>query len=402
MVPVPLLVLGAQFTGLATALCLAQQGFPVHVLDREPRVTTDRDVVVLGPAAVGELADLGLADDLDGVREPERLVHADARTGSTLRVAELGPAVRARYGRPYLLVARSALRALFVAACEADDMITIEYERTVAAVEDLGDAALITTEDGVVYRAEALIGADGPFSRVRGHLGGGHAVSAPYLMHRTFGTPPGDDVLRLWSSPTLHVTHVAGPDGRGDVSVVVRLEALEEMHHDAIQDMVARLIDRTAPEVRAATEGGGPAVSRVVRHHAPLERWTRHRMTVVGCATQPILPHTAQSSSLALLEAAALGRAFDRADGRIVPALDDYARERAAHRAAAAERALDFATLCHADGLMRRMRDRLWRASVVDATAAVVDATGWGAPREAGPPALDGPGPRTREPSGSR
>ena len=60
MDPVPLLVLGAQFTGLAAALALAHQGFPVHVLDREPRVATGHDLVVLSPAAFGELASLGL------------------------------------------------------------------------------------------------------------------------------------------------------------------------------------------------------------------------------------------------------------------------------------------------------------------------------------------------------
>jgi 2-polyprenyl-6-methoxyphenol hydroxylase-like FAD-dependent oxidoreductase len=173
------------------------------------------------------------------------------------------------------------------------------------------------------------------------------------------------------------------------------------MDPDAVDDVVARLLDGTCPEVRAATTGAAPAVTDVLRHHAPLERPTRHRMTVVGAAAQPVLPHTAQSASQALLDAGALGRAFDRADGRIVPALQDYARERGAARAVAAERALDFAALCHADGLLRRVRDRLWRASPIDATAAVVEASEWESspdgpdPRRDGHAARDGfPGPR--------
>lgn len=387
MVPVPLLVLGAQFSGLATALFLAHQGFPVHVLDREPRDAVGDDAVVLSPRAFAELAGLGLLP-ARGVSEPARLLHADACTGSPLRTAELGAAVRARYGRPYLLVARAALRALLVAACDADDMVTVEYDRTIATVEDLGDAALVTTDDGVLYRAEALVGADGPFSRVRQHLGGGHPMSAPYLLHRRFGAPPHDEILRLWSSPSLHVSHVAGPDGRGDVSVVARLDALDDMDHEAVDEVVTRLLEGSAPEVRAATEGAGPTVTRVMRHHAPLERWSRHRMTVVGCAAQPILPHTAQSSSLALLDAAALGRAFDRVDGRIVPALEEYARERIGPRTAAAARSLDFATLCHAEGLMRRLRDRLWRALPIDATADVVELSERASPETAGDGAI--------------
>jgi salicylate hydroxylase len=181
--------------------------------------------------------------------------------------------------------------------------------------------------------------------------------------------------------------------------VTVRLDALDDMDPDAVDDVVDRLLDGTAPEVRATTTGAAPAVTDVLRHHAPLDRPTRHRMTVVGSAAQPILPHAAQSASQALLDAAALGRAFDRADGRIVSALGEYARERAAARAVAAEHALDFATLCHADGLLGRLRDRLWRASPVDATAAVVEASEGEAPAQDGPDATtdghDGsPGPR--------
>ena len=185
--------------------------------------------------------------------------------------------------------------------------------------------------------------------------------------------------MRLWSSPALHVTHAPRPDGTGDVSVTVRVDALDDMDRESVEDVVAGLLADSAPEVRAAATGSvAGAATRVWRHHAPLDSWVRHRMTVVGCAAQPILPHVAQSTSLALLDAAALGRAFDQADGRIAPALQEYSRTRADSHTDAAERARDFSTLCHADGLLRRMRDRLWRASPVDATAAVVEAADGG------------------------
>ncbi|GAA4907996.1 salicylate hydroxylase [Actinomycetospora succinea] len=395
MVAVPLLVLGARFAGLTTALFLAHQGFPVHVVDRDRPGDVDRGLAVLTPSALRELAALGLADPLAAQAwEPRRLAHADADSGAVLRVAELGPVVRARFGRPYLLVPHAVLRACLVTACEADEMVTVTYGRSATAVEDLGDAVLVTDDEGDRYRAEAVIGADGPGSRVRAHLGGGHAISSPYLVHRGPGPAPPDDCLRLWSSPTLHVTQSAVVGGEGEVSMTVRVDALEDMHRDGVAAVVGRLLAGSAPEVRAAVgDVVVRAPSRVHRHHAPLERGARHRLTVVGGAAQPMLPHTAQAVALEILDAATLGRAFDHADGRIVPALEEYAYVRAQPRAAVARRAHDFASLCHADGLVRRMRDRLWRTTSVDATAAIVDA-GRGGPSPGGPPGASGDGHR--------
>jgi 2-polyprenyl-6-methoxyphenol hydroxylase-like FAD-dependent oxidoreductase len=393
LVAVPLLVLGSRFSGLVTALFLAHQGFPVHVLERDRPEDVDPGLAVLTPTALRELAALGLADALTAAAwEPRRLAHADAGSGTVLRVAELGAAVRVRYGWPYVLVPHAVLRAVLVAACSADEMVTVEWVRRVAAVDDVGDAVVVTDEAGARYRAEALVGADGPASRVRAHLGGGHAVSSPYLLHCAPGPAPSDGVLRLWSSPSLSVAQAGVPDGTGHVSVTVRVDALDELHREGAAALLGRLLSATAPDVRAAAgQAVGTLPTHVHRHHAPLQHGTRHRMTVVGGAAQPMLPHTAQAVALDVLDAAALGRAFDHADGRIVPALDAYARARAAPRLATAGRAMDFAALCHAEGLLRRMRDRLWRVAAVDATAAVVDATEPG-PVPTRPPRAGGPG----------
>ena len=199
-------------------------------------------------------------------------------------------------------------------------MVTVEYERPVESVEDLGDAALVTAVDGAVYRAEALVGADGPFSR-----------GIPRAPRRR---PPGIRALpdapdvrgagrRRRAAPLVvarPARHARRRAGRSRGRLGDRAPRRPRRHGpDAVDDVVARLLDGTCPEVRAATTGAAPAVTDVRRHHAPLDRPTRHRMTVVGAAAQPVLPHTAQSASQALLDAGALGRAFDRADGRIAP-----------------------------------------------------------------------------------
>ena len=55
-------------------------------------------------------------------------------------------------------------------------------------------------------------------------------------------------------------------------------------------------------------------------------------------------------------------------------ALDVYEGLRAKAAAIAAERALNFAALCHADGLVRRLRDQLWGGVAPDGVAEIVGA----------------------------
>ena len=243
--------------GLAAALALAHQGFPVHVLDRgrgSPRSRPRR----AEPRRVRRAREPRPGDRPRGPCEPAGLLHADARTGSTLRVAELGPAVRARYGQPYLLVARSALRALFVAACDADEMVT-SSTATGRVRRGPRRGRLVTAQDGDVFRAEALVAADGAFSRVRELLGGGHPVSAPYL--RAASGPAVDDVLRLWSSSSLHVVQTPGRAGGRDVAVTC---AAGPRRHGPRRDRRRRARPRQhVPEVRARAAG------RARRHRRP-------------------------------------------------------------------------------------------------------------------------------------
>lgn len=376
---VPLLVLGHDVEGLATALALAHQGFPVHVLDRggDPRdpATAAPGAVAVAPEASRELALLGLLDQVAAhACMPCRLVHADAASGSTLRRAELGRGVVDRYGHPFLLTRRAALRALLAAACATDEMIGVEYGRAAVGIDDVGDGVLVTCGGGAVYHAEALVGADGPASAVRAAMSAGPALSAPYVRYDAPGPVPNDTDIRLWSSPDLHAV-VAPVPGGSEMSLVVRVDPHDTLRHVAGDRVLDDLLARQHADLRRAAAGVlARAPSQVHRHQTPLSDGVHHRLTVVGSAAAPLLPHTAYATTLALLDAGALGRAFDRTDGRIAEALSSYAATRRPVWARRARQASEFATLCHADGLVRRMRDRLWANAPVDEMAAIVGA----------------------------
>jgi 2-polyprenyl-6-methoxyphenol hydroxylase-like FAD-dependent oxidoreductase len=373
---VPLLVLGAGIDGLAAALCLAHQGFPVQLLERGPDPESHDDAgatgsMLLRPFAARVLQGLGL---LDGLRprslEVQRYCHLDAATGQPLRKVELGDVARARFGYPCLIVARRDLRRALAQACAADEMIGVHYDCRPSAVGDIGDAALVTLEDGAQWRAEALVGADGASSRVRGLLeAGAGALSPTFVVRRTTvassAGEPAIPELRVWSGPQLQAMRLPSPHGGAEVVLVMRAD-LPAPEREWV-------VSRLEPELRRSVSA---VVARepeqVLAHQRPLTRWTRNRLTVLGAAAQPLLPHTGDDENQALLDAHALGNAFDRSDGRILPGLEGYETLRAPARAACAARAAEFAALSHAEGLTRRLRDRLWAREAVDEVAEVL------------------------------
>ena len=377
MEQVPLLVLGAGIEGLAVALCLAHQGFPVQLLDRGPEPDADdgdafpSGVTVLRPAASRVLHGLGLLDALAArALEVQRYLHLDAGSGQVLRKVELGEVVRARFGYPCLLVERLELRRILARACARDEMIKVRYDCRFADVEDIGEAALVTLDDGEQWRAEALVGADGSSSRVRALLDGGTGALSPTFVVRrtTVASTAGESAqseLRVWSGPTMQVTRLPSPGGGAQIALVMRADVPPAERE--------WLVSRLDPEVRRAVTA---VVSRepeqVLAHQRPLPRWTRHRLTVAGSAAQPLLPHAGEEENQAMLDAHALGAAFDRSDGRILPGLEGYETLRAPARAATAARIAEYAALAHAEGLTRRLRDRLWTRESIDEVAEVV------------------------------
>lgn len=366
---VPLLVLGAGVDGLAAALALAHQGFPVHLAERAPGPGPDpaggSGTHLLPPDACRELAALGLLDRVLGVAtEPDRLVHLDALSGRILRDLDLGATVRSRFDAPLLCVPEAALRGVLTAACAADEMITVEYGVRPTTVDDAVEAALVGNEEGPLFRAEALVAADGVGSRARLLLGDGEPVAAPFAVTAAWREPAGPrSVVRAFSSPWLHASWTPGTEADG-FSLITRA--------DVPPPELWRLAEQAVPELREpalAALDAGPA--EIVRHHRPLARWARHRLVVTGAAAQPLLPHRRHGAAQALLDAAALGRAFDRCDGRVLEAFESYERIRAAAAARSAARAHDYAGLCHAEGLTRRLRDRHWSGVAPDLLAEV-------------------------------
>src|SRR5471030_3174575 len=185
----PLLIIGGGIGGLATALGLSRAGLRVHVLERASEFGEIGAGLQIAPNAVHALDQLGVLPEIGKhAVVASRLVFLDALTGERISYIDCGDEFRARYGQPYIVMHRSDLLNVLLEACKQDERITLETDRDVVAVEDLGESARIRCADGTIYETDLLIGADGLRSRVRRLLSDDQPVCEPYVSYR--GTLP--------------------------------------------------------------------------------------------------------------------------------------------------------------------------------------------------------------------
>ena len=151
---IQLLVIGGGIGGLAAAIAASKAGQPVHVIEKAEAFAELGAGLQLGPNVTRMLERLGiLAEVLTTATFPRFLVMRDAVSGQHITSLDLGETFLQQFGYPYIVMHRGDLLAAELAACHASDLITLEAQKDVVAVEDLGDGARVTCADGSLMSA---------------------------------------------------------------------------------------------------------------------------------------------------------------------------------------------------------------------------------------------------------
>jgi salicylate hydroxylase len=371
------LIAGGGIGGLACALALARAGTRCVVLEQTAALGEVGAGLQLGPNAVRVLADWGLMDALQECAAfPEALHVRDARSGRQLGHLRLGAMALARHGQVYATLHRADLQRLLLEAVQRHpDLVSLQLGARLESFDERADGVTATLEGGATLQADALVGCDGLWSRVRAQLlGDGPPRTTGHLAYRgmvqTADLSPAlkTNVVTAWLGPRLHVVHYPVKQGAFFNLVAVVHGSLKPADdpqawtHQAHSAELKRALGPACPELMTLLDTVPDWKLWALNDRAPMQGPQQHaqgRVALLGDAAHPMRPYFAQGAAMALEDAWTLGRLCSdsrRRDWREVFA--QYGQIRWARNAAVQARSQRNGTIFHAHGPLRWARDR--------------------------------------------
>jgi salicylate hydroxylase len=379
--PVPgsrtVVIAGAGIGGLTAALALAARGFDVTILEKAEQLQEAGAGLQLSPNASRVLIGLGLRDRLAAhAVTPAAIRIMTARSGGELVRLPLGDAASGQAGAPYWVMHRADLQAALLDAATKHPNVEL---RLGCAVEDVAIAACGVTvgaHGAAALQAQALIGADGVWSRVRHILfPQTKAAFAGLIAWRgTFDADllPGTSASRavqLWMGPNGHLVAYPMSGGRQVNMVAIVPGDVREPGWSAPGDaseLTPHFSTAGWPAEALAMLGAVTKWQRWALFTLPDGGiWNAGPVALLGDAAHAMLPFAAQGAGMAIEDAAVLAACLGEAghDAAGIPAaLQRYADLRRARVGRVQRTARQSGKIYHLHGPMALARDLVMQA----------------------------------------
>lgn len=356
-------IAGAGIGGLTAALALAQQNFPVTILEKSAQLEAAGAGIQLSPNASRILVALGLQDSLrQSAVVPDHISVMTARAGREVVRIPLGTAVAERYGAPYWIIHRADLQSALLAKVAGNPAIELKLGAAFANATDQAGRIDIVYESGgsrSTLQAATLIGADGIRSAVRRRL---HSVQTSTFSGKVAWRALIDDAnaakdnrIMLWLAPDAHI--VAYPVSGGRINVVAITNGDVEAGNGACATLPDTFEPKRLPSpLRGIVEqAGGWTAWPLHSVDAPL--WSEGRVALLGDAAHAMMPFAAQGAAMAIEDASVLASMVSQHSGNVPAALQAYATTRQARLARIRRTAAQTGAIYHMGGPLALARD---------------------------------------------
>lgn len=310
-------IVGAGITGLASAIALRAAGINVTVFEQAPAFRRIGAAINLTPNAVKVLDGLGVGDMVRRTAHiPTHRISRTWDTGEVTSKVELGNAALERYGVTPLLIHRADLLSALEGAVPSD---VIQLGKKLGRLEAQHDQVHLEFEDGTSFAADGVIGADGIHSVTRSELFGlEDPIFAGMSAYRSI--IPVDrlsgqefEAFVKWWGPTPECQLVTFLIDRGRelfvFATMPETETIQESWSASGEiEALRSYFSDFHPDAKAVLDACETTLRTALYEHAPLNRWTTGKVTLIGDACHAMMPFMAQGAAMGLEDAAVLSR----------------------------------------------------------------------------------------------
>lgn len=340
-----ILVVGAGIGGLSAGIALRRKGHAVTLIERDPQWSVYGVGIIQQANVVRAMQQLGVLDAFLDAACGFDAVEIFIPDGT--KVARV-PAPRLVEGKPANVgIGRPALQKVLADTAQGLGA-EVRLGVTVAALDDDGGQVRVEFSDGATGTYDAVIGADGVYSQIRGMIlpdAEGPEYTGQAVWRYNLPRPAGHDALQVFNGPT-------------GVGLVPMSEELMYMFvttpepgnpfypREGLAAAMRGKLANCAPFIR---ELGEQIIDDAGVVYRPLEGmlvngpWSKGRIGLLGDAVHATTPHLGQGAGMAVEDAIVLADELSRHDG-VEAALAAY-RERRFERCAYIVRAS--LAICH-------------------------------------------------------